>query len=103
METSRDSSVGIALCYGLDIRGSRFRLPAGVGNFSLHLHVHSSEPHPASYPMGTRVSFFWGEGGRGMKLTTHLHLVPRSKNEWRYNSPNTPSWYGAQLKYRDNL
>jgi hypothetical protein len=22
----------------------------------------------------------------GVKLTTHLHLVPRSKNEWSYNS-----------------
>jgi hypothetical protein len=23
---------------------------------------------------------------RGVKLTTHLHLVPRSKNEWNYTS-----------------
>jgi len=38
--------------------------------------------------------------GRGVKLTTHLHLVSRSKNAWSYNfhSPNTPSWRGAQLK-----
>jgi hypothetical protein len=33
---SRDSSVGIALGYGLDGRGSRVRFPAGAGNFSLH-------------------------------------------------------------------
>jgi hypothetical protein len=34
-----------------------------------------------------------------VKLTTHLHLVPRSKSEWRYTStPNTPSRRGAQLK-----
>jgi hypothetical protein len=34
-----------------------------------------------------------------VKLTTHLHLVPRSKNEWSYTStPNTLSWRGAQLK-----
>jgi hypothetical protein len=32
---SRDSSVGIALGYGLDDRGSRVRFPAGAGNFSL--------------------------------------------------------------------
>jgi hypothetical protein len=30
---SRDSSVGIALCYGLDDRGSRVRFPTGAGIF----------------------------------------------------------------------
>jgi hypothetical protein len=59
---SRDSSVGIALGYGLDDRGSRVRFPAGTGNFSLHDRVHNgSEAHPASYPMGTRVSFPGGK------------------------------------------
>jgi hypothetical protein len=33
---SRDSSVGIAVGYGLDDRGSRVRFPAGTGNFSFH-------------------------------------------------------------------
>jgi hypothetical protein len=28
----------------------------------------------------------WGWSGRGVKLTIHLHLVPRSKNEWSYTS-----------------
>jgi hypothetical protein len=52
------SSVGIALGYGLDDRGSRVRFPATVGNFSLHHRVqNSSGAHPASYPMGTRGSF----------------------------------------------
>jgi hypothetical protein len=40
-----------------------------------------------------------------MKLTTHLHLVPRSK-EWvelYLYSLNTPPWRGAQLKHRDNF
>jgi hypothetical protein len=36
---SRDSSVGIALVYGLDDRGSRIWFPAGAGNFSLHHRV----------------------------------------------------------------
>jgi hypothetical protein len=32
---------------------------------------------------------------------THLHLVPRSKNVWRYTStPNTPS---CLVKHRDNF
>jgi hypothetical protein len=54
---SRDSSVGIALGYGLNDRGSRVRFLAGAENFSLHHHVqNSSGAHPASYPMGTRSS-----------------------------------------------
>jgi hypothetical protein len=58
MSKSRDSSVGIALGYGLDDRGSRVRFPAGAGNFSLRQSVQNgSGPHPASYPMGTRGSF----------------------------------------------
>jgi hypothetical protein len=81
MARIRDSSVGIALGYGLDDRGSRVRFPAGAGNFSLHHRVQNGTgAHPASYPMGTRGSFPGGKSSRGVKLTTHLHLVPKSKN-----------------------
>jgi hypothetical protein len=53
-----NSSVGIALGYGLDDRGSRVRFPAGAGNFSLHYRLQNgSGAHPVSYPMGTRGSF----------------------------------------------
>jgi hypothetical protein len=46
---SRDGSVGIALGYGLDDRGSRVRFPTGAGNFSLHHRVQNgSGAHPAS-------------------------------------------------------
>jgi hypothetical protein len=55
---SRGSSVGIALGYGLNDRGSRVRFPAGARNFSLHHRVQNgSRAHPASYPMGTRGPF----------------------------------------------
>jgi hypothetical protein len=55
---SRDSSIGMALGYGLDDRVSRVRFPAGAGNFSLHHPVQNgSGSHPASYPMGTSGSF----------------------------------------------
>jgi hypothetical protein len=58
IEKSRNSSVCIALGYGLDDRGSRVRFPAGAGNFSLHHSVQNgSGAHPASYPMGTGGSF----------------------------------------------
>jgi hypothetical protein len=38
-------------------------------------------PTLASYPMGTSGSLLGGGGvkGRDVKLTTHLHLVPRSR------------------------
>jgi hypothetical protein len=54
----RDSSVGIALDYGLDNRDSRVRFPAGAGNFSLHHRVQNdSGAHIASYPMDNRGCF----------------------------------------------
>jgi hypothetical protein len=62
MTKSRDSSVGIALGYGLDDRGSRVQFPARVGNFSLHHRVQNgSGAHPASYPWGTRGCFLGGK------------------------------------------
>jgi hypothetical protein len=90
LNKSRDSSVGIALGYGLDDRGSRIRFPAGAGNFSLHHRVQNgSGTHPASHPMGTRGSFP-GVKAAGAWSWQHLHLVPRSKNEWSYTS--TPEY-----------
>jgi hypothetical protein len=88
---SRDSSVGTALGYGLDDRGSRVRFLAGAGNFSLHYRVHNgSGAHSASYPMGTRGCF---PGVKG----AHLHLVPRSKNVWRYTSTPPIRLHGMVL------
>jgi hypothetical protein len=44
------------------------------------------------------------QSGRGVKLTNHLHLVPRSRMHGAIPPfPNTPSWCGAQLKHRDNF
>jgi hypothetical protein len=62
---SRDSSVGIALGYGLDSRGCRVRFPAGARNFSLHHCVQNgSGAHPASYPVAIRGSFPGGKAAR---------------------------------------
>jgi hypothetical protein len=59
---SNGGSVGIALHYGLEDRGSRVRFPAGAGSFSLNHRVqNSSGAHPASYTMGTRGSFPGGK------------------------------------------
>jgi hypothetical protein len=62
IQKSRDSSVGTALGYGLENRGSGVRFSAGAGNFSLNHRVQNgSGAHPASYPMGTRSSFPGGK------------------------------------------
>jgi hypothetical protein len=62
LRMSRDSSLGIALSYGLDDRGSRVQFAAGAGNFSLHHRVQNgSGAHPVSYPMGTSGSFPGGK------------------------------------------
>jgi hypothetical protein len=59
---SRDSSVGIALDYRPDDRGSRVLFPAEAGNVSLHHRDQNcSEAHPPSYPMGNRGSFHGGK------------------------------------------
>jgi hypothetical protein len=60
--SSRDSSVGIALSYRLDDRGSRVRVSAGAGNFSLHHRVQNGlGTQPASSPVGANQGLFpWG-------------------------------------------
>jgi hypothetical protein len=64
-DMSRDSSVSIALSYGLGDRGSRVRFPAGDANFSFHYRVQNgSGTYPASYPMGTS-GFFPGGKAAG--------------------------------------
>jgi hypothetical protein len=58
----RVSSVGIALDYGLDDRGSRFRFPTRARNFYLYHRIQNgSGAHSASYPMGTRGSMPGGK------------------------------------------
>jgi hypothetical protein len=75
---------GIALGYGLNDRG--VQVPAGAGNFYLHHRVQTGYgAQSASYPMGTRDSF-----PGVVKLTTHIHVMPKSKNAWSYAS--TPQY-----------
>jgi hypothetical protein len=101
---SRDSAVGMATGYGLDNRTTRLRFPVGAGNFSLRHHVQTgSGAHPASHPMGVGGSFTGGKRP-GVKLTSHLHLVPSSKNAWSYTSTSQyvfMRW--CLVKHRDNF
>jgi hypothetical protein len=48
--------------------------------------------------------FFWVWSSQGMKLTPHLHLVPRSKNEW--SCTFTPQYIFMVwwiIKHKDNF
>jgi hypothetical protein len=76
---SQGSSVSIVSDYGVDDRSFEVRSPAGAKNFSSSLCVQTgSGAHPASCTIGTGVLSPGVKGGRGVTLTTHVHLVPRS-------------------------
>jgi hypothetical protein len=96
---SRDSSVGIALGYGLDDRGFRFRFPAGAGNFSLHYRVQNGTgAHPASYPtVPGALSLGVKRPGREAGHSPPSSAEVKECVELYLHSPNTPSWHGAQL------
>jgi len=64
--------------YKRDDRG--IRVPIGAGSYSLlHRLQAGSGTHSASYPVGTIRIFFLEQSGRGVRLTTHLHPVPRPR------------------------
>jgi hypothetical protein len=80
---NRDSSVGIALGYGLDDRGSRVLFPAGAGNFSLHRRAQNGfGTHPASYLMGPG-----GEAGHSPPSSAEV----KESVELYLHSPNKSS------------
>ena len=77
---------------GDSLKGGRSvdRIPVGERLFAL---VQTGPgAHPASSTMGIE-SLSHEQSGRGVALTTHLHLAPRLKKEQRYTlySPSVPS------------
>jgi hypothetical protein len=92
--TSSSSSSSLAARgYGLDDRMiGRFDSRRGWEFFSSPPRPERLWDPPSLLSSEYRVLFPWGKSDRGVKLTTHLHLVWRSNNAWRYTStPNTPS------------
>jgi hypothetical protein len=88
---SRGSVVGIATGYGLKDRGVGVQVPVGSRIFS--------SPRLSDRlwdPPNLLFNGYRGKVGRGVKLTTHLQLVPRSR---KYGSihplPHTLSWHSA--------
>jgi hypothetical protein len=76
---SRDSAVGMETGYKLVGPGS---IPSKTKFiFLLHRVQTDSGAHPVSYSMGTGGLFPWG---LGVKLTTHIHVVPRSRKVEQY-------------------
>jgi hypothetical protein len=71
--------VSIVSGYRLDDRAIEVRSPAEAKDFSSSLCVQTgSGAHPVSCTMGTGGPFPGVKRGRGVTLTTHPHLVPRS-------------------------
>jgi hypothetical protein len=84
---SRYSSVSIVSDYGVDDWAIGVRSQAGEKDCSSNLCVQTgSEAHPTSCTMGTGGPFPGAKRGRGVKLTTHPHLVPRSGMSSSYTS-----------------
>jgi hypothetical protein len=72
---------------GLDDWAIGVRSPAGAEDFSSSLCVQTgSEAHPASCTMGTGILSPGVKRGRGVMLTIHAHLVPRSWMSRSYTS-----------------
>jgi hypothetical protein len=74
-----DSVVGIATSYGLDDQGVGVRVPVGSGIFSSPNRPDRLWGRPNLLSNGYRGLFPRGLSSRGVKLTTHLQLVPRSR------------------------
>jgi hypothetical protein len=80
LNKSHDSSVGTANGVRSGRSGLQGSIPGGDWEFfSLPPRPERFWAHPASYPMGTWGSFPGDKSGRGMKLTTHLYFVPKSR------------------------
>jgi hypothetical protein len=100
---NRDSSAIQRWATGWMIGGSI----AGGGNWEFF--SSSPRPHrfwgpPSLLSNGYHRLFPWGQGGRGVKLTIHLHLVPRSRM-LRTVLPLPQyafmAWCSVNKKYRD--
>jgi hypothetical protein len=94
---SRDSSVGIALGYGLDDRGSRVRFPARLGIFHF-----TSASRTALEPTQPPIQWVSGALSLGVKRPGREadHSPPSSaevKNAWSYTSTPPIRLHGVVL------
>jgi hypothetical protein len=59
--------------------------------------IHLKTMGPSLLSNGYQGLFPWGYSGQGVKMTTHLHLVLRSNNEWSYTSTPATCLHGVVL------
>jgi hypothetical protein len=92
---SRDSSVGIATCFGLEGPGIKSQWGEIFHNYPDWL-----RGPPSLLYNGYRV-FPGGKRGRGVMLTTHPFLVPSLRVELYLHSPYGSSWacYGVPITF----
>jgi hypothetical protein len=95
---SRGSSVSIATDYGMEDGNFAVRVPVGSRIFtSPHRPDRLWDP-PSLLSNRYRELFPWGIKWQGHKLTTHLHLAPRSRKRGSIHLfLHTPSWRSARL------
>jgi hypothetical protein len=93
---SRVSSGSIVSDYGLEDRAIGVRSPAEAEDFSSSLCIQTgSGAHLASCPMGTGVLSPGVKARWGVTLTTHPHLVPRSRMSRSYTSSPPKRLHGV--------
>jgi hypothetical protein len=98
--SSLGSSVNTVSGYGLDDRAISFRFPAEAKGFSSNLCVQtSSGVHPASCLMGVGGPFRGVKLGRGVKLTTHPHILPWMSRNYTSSAPLRIYRFVAGLLY----
>jgi hypothetical protein len=94
------SSVGTALGYGLDDRGSSVRFLAGAGNYSLHHRVQNGlgpiQP-PIQWVPGA-LSLVVKRPGSEVDHSPPSSAEVKECVELYLHSLSMPSWFGAQLK-----
>jgi hypothetical protein len=98
--------MGIALGYGLDDRGSRFRFPEDLGIFffitASRTALGPTQP-PVPWVPGS-LSLGVNRPGREADHSPPSSAEVKKCVDLYRHSPNTPSWRGAHLKnHRDNF
>jgi hypothetical protein len=92
----RDGSVGIASGFELDNWGIVIQVPVGSRIFFSPRRPDRLWGSPTLLSNGYRLLFLRGQSGWGVKLTTHLQLVPRSRKCGSIHPfPHTLSWSSA--------
>jgi hypothetical protein len=93
---SWDNIVCVATSYRLDNQGVGVRAPVGIRIISSPRCPDRLWGPPNLVSNGYQRLIPRGWSGGGLKLTTHLKLVPRSGKCWSIHPlPHTPSWNSA--------